>query len=290
MNKHLLVTISEDPSAHYGLRFVCDFFRHKEDVRLTLFNTAPQPPAVWAEETNYETLRQSEEAAQAIIASGRRAMEAARGIFLKGGFRPGQVDDKIVARNFSRIQDIIKEGESGLYDAVVFGRRGLLRLENILDKSVSEEMLQAKFAFPLWICRDVEFGRKGVLLCVDDSEPSRRMADHVGFILQGEPEHPVTILRVLRKTDSPQNPEGLFSTTIDALKENGFPARLIMTRLEQSDTVAQTILDEASRGCYAAVAVGRSDRHKSVLSQLFSGSVTMALFRKLTGAALWVSR
>ncbi|OGR34354.1 MAG: hypothetical protein A2051_01155 [Desulfovibrionales bacterium GWA2_65_9] len=290
MNKHLLVTISEDPSAHYGLRFVCAFFQHKDDVRLTLFNTAPQPPAVWAEEANYETLRQNEEDAQAIIASGKRAMESARGIFLQGGFNPAQVDDKIVSRNFSRIQDIVKEGETGLYDAVVFGRRGMLRLENFLDKSVSEEMLQARFAFPLWLCRDVEYDRKGVLLCVDDSEPSRRMADHVGFILQGEPEHPVTILRVLPKSDSPQSNGGLFSAATDALEQNGFPSRLIKTRLAQSDNVAQAILHEADRGRYAAVAVGRSDRHKGVLSQLFYGSTTMALFRKLTGAALWVSR
>jgi len=290
MNKHLLVTISEDPSAHFGLRFVCAFFKHKDDVRLTLFNTAPQPPAVWAEEANYETLRQSEEDAQAIVRSGKLAMEAARSIFLQGGFSPAQVDDKIVTRNFSRIQDIVKEGETGLYDAVVFGRRGMLRLENFLDKSTSEEMLHQKFAFPLWLCRDVEYDRKGVLLCVDDSEPSRRMADHGGFILQGESEHPMTILRVLRKTDSPPNTEGLFGPAIDALEENGFPSRLIKTRLMQSDNVAQAILREADRGRYAVVAVGRSDRHKGVLSQLFSGSVTMALFRKLTGAALWVSR
>jgi hypothetical protein len=290
MNKHLLVTISDDPSAHHGLRFVCAFFKHKEDVRLTLFNTAPQPPAVWPEEANYETLRQSEEDAQGITRSGKQAMEAARSIFLQGGFSPAQVDDKIVARIFSRIQDIVKEGETGLYDAVVFGRRGMLRLENFLDKSASEEILHQKFAFPLWLCRDVEYDRKGVLLCVDDSEPSRRMADHVGYILQGEPEHPVTILRVLRKTEAPQNTEGLFSETIDALKGNGLPSRLIKTRLVQSDNVPQAIMLEADQGRHAAVAVGRSDRHQGVLSQLFTGSATMTLFRKLKGAALWVSR
>lgn len=290
MNKHLLVTISEDPTAHFGLRFVCAFFQHKDDVRLTLFYTAPQPPAVWAEETSYETLRQSDEAAQVIIDSGKRAMGAARSIFVQGGFNPAQVDDKIVSRNFSRIQDIVKEGETGLYDAVVFGRRGMLRLENFLDKSASEEMLHAHFAFPLWLCRDVEYDRKGVLLCVDGSEPARRMADHVGFILQGESQHHVTILRVLGKSDTPQSTEGLFGEAIDALKANGFPTRHIKTKLEQTDNVAQAIINEATRGCYAAVAVGRSGRHKGVLSQLFAGSVTMALFRKLTGAALWVSR
>jgi len=290
MNKHLLVTISDDPSAHFGLRFVCAFFRNKEDVRLTLFYTAPQPPAVWPEEANYETLRQSELAAEVIIRAGQKAMQAARQIFLQGGFSAEQVDDKLVSRNFSRLQDIIREGETGLYDAVVFGRRGLLKLENLMDKSVSEEMLQEKFAFPLWLCRDLEYDRKGVLLCVDGSEPSRRMADHVGFILRDEPEHAVTVLRVLRKTDAPQNTEGLFSEAIAALEDNGFPTRLIKTRLELSDNVAQAILQEARRGHYAAVAVGRSDRHKSVFTQLLKGSVTMALFRKLTGAALWVSR
>ena len=75
MNKHLLVTISDDRSALRGLRFVCSFFEHKQDVRLTLFNTAPQPPAVWGEEKNYESLRQSEATAETIIANGKKAME-----------------------------------------------------------------------------------------------------------------------------------------------------------------------------------------------------------------------
>lgn len=290
MNKHLLVTISDDQTAHWGLKFVCAFFQNKEDVRLTLFYTAPQPPAVWAEEKNFESLRQNDESAEAIIAAGKTAMAAARGIFLKGGFAPGQVDDKIISRNFSRIGDIIREGESGLYDAVVFGRRGLLKLENFLDKSATEEMLEAKFAFPVWICRDVDYSRHGVLLCVDDSEAFRRIADHVGFILQGETAHPVTLLRVVRKSDSVDQPEGLFSEAIATLEENGFPKRLIRTRLEVSDDVPAAILREADRGRYAAVGVGRTMKRRGKLAEIFTTSVTMALLRKLSGAALWVSR
>ena len=133
MNKHLLVTISDDASALRGLRFVCTFFEHKEDIRLTLFNTVPHPPTIWGEEKCFETLRQNEDAAQAMIASGINAMAAARAVFVSGGFSAAQVDDKIVARNFSRIDDIIKEGERGLYDAVVFGRRAMLKLEDVLE-------------------------------------------------------------------------------------------------------------------------------------------------------------
>jgi len=290
MNKHLLVTISDDRSALRGLRFVCSFFEHKQDVRLTLFNTAPQPPAVWGEEANYESLRQNETTAETIIANGKKAMEAAKAVFVQGGFAPGQVDDKIVARNFSRIDDIIKEGETGLYDAVVFGRRAMLKLENFLDKSASEEMLKAKFNFPLWLCRDVDYDRRGVLLCVDDSEAFRRMADHVGFILQGETRHTVTLLRVLKKSEQ-EAPEGVFTDGIATLEENGLPTRLIRTRIEVDDDVPAAILREAERGRYAAVAVGRTGiKHGGPLSRLFTTSVTVALFRKLKGAVLWVSR
>lgn len=290
MNKHLLVTISEDETAQRALRFVCGFFKQKDDIRLTLFNTAPQPPAVWGEEASFETLRENEASAEAIIASGKRAMLKAREVFVQGGFSPAQVDDKIVARNFSRIDDIIKEGESGLYDAVVFGRRAVIKLENFLDKSASEEMLEAKFAFPLWLCRDVDYHRHGVLLCVDDSEAFRRMADHVGFILQGESAHPVTLLRVLKKADAGATPEGLFGDAISTLEDNGFPSRLIRTRLVVSDDVPGAILREAEEGRYAAVAVGRTGMRRGPLARLFATSVTVALFQRLTGAALWVSR
>lgn len=291
MNKHLLVTISDDQSALRGLRFVCSFFQHKEDVRLTLFNTAPQPPAVWGEEKSFESLRESEAHAGAIIESCRRAMNTARDVFVNNGFRPDQVDDKIIARNFSRIADIIKEGETGLYDAVVFGRRAMVKLEHFLDKSTSEEMLQAKFNFPVWLCRDVDLNRRGVLLCVDDSEAFRRMADHVGFILQDETQHPVTLLRVMKKSEPDEKPEGLFSEGIAALEGNGFPTRLIRTKLESSDDIPAAIMREAERGRYAAVAVGRTGMKKGgAISRLFATSVTLALFRQLRGAALWVSR
>lgn len=289
MNKHLLVTISDDHSALRGLRFVCGFFKEKRDMRLTLFYTAPQPPAVWGEEANYESLRQNEANVEAIIKTGRCALAAAKAVFIDGGFAPEQVDDKIIPRNFSRIGDIIKEGETGLYDAVVFGRRALLSLQNFLDKSLSEQMLRAKFNFPLWLCREVDYDRRGVLLCVDDSEAFRRMADHVGFILRGETRHEVTLLRVLKKSES-VTPDALFHDAISLLEENGFPTRLVNMRIDVDDDVPGAILREAARGRYAVVAVGRTGAKKGPLARLFATSVTLALFKQLKGAVLWVSR
>jgi hypothetical protein len=57
-----------------------------------------------------------------------------------------------------------------------------------------------------------------------------------------------------------------------------------------SDDVPGAILREAEEGRFAAVAVGRTGMRKGPLARLFATSVTHALFERLTGAALWVSR
>ncbi len=41
MEKHLLVTVSDDLRILHGVRFVGSFFRHKADVKVTLFYVAP---------------------------------------------------------------------------------------------------------------------------------------------------------------------------------------------------------------------------------------------------------
>jgi len=51
----------------------------------------------------------------------------------------------------------------------------------------------------------------------------------------------------------------------------------------------KAIVREAEKGGYAAVVVARADKEKSLMDRLFMGSVTMALFREIQDAALWVS-
>lgn len=289
MDRHLLVTISNDPQHLHGIRYVAYFFQDKRDIRLTLFNVVAGAPAVWAEEKSFETLAQGEEMAKRNLDRSLQTLSECKRILVQHGFLPDNIDTKHSSQGMSRAMTILREGEEGLYDAVVLGRRATMRLAEILDDSVSKGLLMEEVTFPLWICREPEWGRRNVLLCADGSEPSLRMADHVGFMLAKETEHNVTMLHVTRPGGS-DDPAPIFAATREAMERNGVAPERIEARVLEAAKVAPAILREASDRRYAAVAVGRTGAGEGLLGRLFMGSVSMSLFREIREAALWTCR
>jgi nucleotide-binding universal stress UspA family protein len=291
MNTHLLVTVSDDPSGLHGVRFLTSFFSVKRNVLLTLFYTAPQPPAVWSKEMNYESLSRMEEQSQQIEKKGRMALNRAKGKFVESGFSPENIELKLVFRQNTKAMDIIQEAEKGLYDAVVLGRRGLSRLEEaLLQESVSKSMLCEETVAPMWICREPETGRKNVLVCVDGSEPSYRMVDHVGYILNREKRHHMTLLRILPPGGEEGESEKVFEQSRRILEENGYPLDQVSTKVVEAKGVSQAILAAGEEGKFAVIAVGRSGTGGCSLRNVFLGSVSYALFRDTRKAVLWVNQ
>jgi nucleotide-binding universal stress UspA family protein len=289
MERHLLVTVSEQSSALYGIRFVGHIFSNKEGMKLTLFYTAPRPGAVWEGERSPDRVKQSEQQAKQYEAKGRKALEEARKVLTKLGFKQEQLGIKFRVRQRSKVMDIIQEGERGLlYDAVVLGRRGLSWLEEAFEDSVSKGLLEKRCDFPIWICRRPDLERKNVLLCLDGSEASYRMAEHVGFILAEEENQEVTFFTVKKPgAKVKESPDSILSKSKELLLSIGFPAEMAKTKVVVSGNVAKAILKEAEQGRYAAVAVGRTGAGDGVLKRIFMGSVSDTLFRDLEKAALW---
>ena len=193
MERHVLVTISDEAS-WWGLRFMGGFFGHKEKLKITLMYVAPAlfdyDKGVTADAATDILLSQKQQAkAQALLRSAREWA-------LAQGFAPSDVLTKVVARQYGVLKDIITEAHRGLYDAVVVGRRYLTWIEQVMDSSVSRGLLWENIDFPVWVCPLVRPEHKHVLLCVDGSAESLRMADHVGFMLADAPEHTITLLHV----------------------------------------------------------------------------------------------
>jgi nucleotide-binding universal stress UspA family protein len=289
MEKHFLVTVSEQKSAFYGVRFMGHLFSNKDKISVTLFYTAPRPPAVWEDERTHESVTESQRQAKNYESRGRDALENAKKDLIKLGFKQDMIGTKFQVRRFSKVEDIIQEGAGGLFDAVVLGRRGISLLEAAFDESVTKELLEKKVNFPIWICRNPDFKRKNVLVCVDGSEPSHRIVDHVGFILGEEKSQEVTLLVVKRPGGKlKESPENILSKSKEILLNNGFPSEIAKTKVVEARNVSDVILKEAERGKFAAVAVGRTGAGKGFLKGIFMGSVSDTLFRDLKGAALWV--
>lgn len=288
LEKHFLVTVGERQGTLYGVRFVGGFFSQKEGLSLTLFYTAPRPPTIWEEEKDVESARGLSELEKEYEIKGRKALESARRELVRLGFQPGQIDSKLQTRRVSKAMDVIQEGEKGLYDAVVFGRRGLSWLEAAFDESVTAEILKNRVGFPVWICRSPEPDRRNVMICLDGSDAAQRAADHVGFVLGGQGAHGVTLTAATGNGASREDVDERFSRAREALLRGGVADGRITAKVLEGGNPGKVLLREAQEGGYAAVAAGRTGRGQGLLRRMFMGSVSGYLFRNLQGAALWV--
>lgn len=288
MDRHFLLTVGDDLNSLYGVRFAGSFFRKKAETRLTLFYVAPRFDSMDLGE-DVAQHQMDRRLAEVYREKGQAALDASLKYLCERGFQEAKLTTKLIAKCHGTVKDIVLEGHAGLYDAVILGRRGYSLFEKSFTNSVSREILDRDIDFPLWICRRPEDGRKHVLLCVDDSEPSLRIADHVGFILNQEDHHTVTILHV--DSGDGKNVERVLEQARSKLSANQVAGDRINTRVVRSTKVVKAILEEVEKGAYAAVAVGRGGSQSTgMLRKWFMGSCSLNLLEVLDKAALWVSK
>jgi hypothetical protein len=288
MKKHLLLTVGDDLNSLYGVRFVASFFRNKADTSLVLFYVAPRYDAMDTREAGLQH-QMDRRMADMYREKGQNALDVSLRFLCDHGFASDNLSTKLIFKRHGTAKDIVQEGHDGLYDAVVLGRRGYTLFEGALSNSVSRDMLDRDVDFPLWICRRPEMGRKNILLCVDETEPSMRIADHVGFILTAEEDHNVTLMHV--DSGEGKNVDAILEQARHKLTENSVPEERIRTLVKRSSKVVKSILEEVERGAYAAVAVGRGGTQtKSMFKKWMIGSRSTNLLEILDKAALWVSR
>ncbi|SFM63800.1 universal stress protein [Thermodesulforhabdus norvegica] len=279
MNRHVLVTVSDNPSYLYGVRFVAGFFRNVEKLKVTLFYVAP-PEAMAG--------KKEEDGEKELIARVKEALATAEHILVQNGFKRENIEFKITSRKFGTVKDIIREGRQGLYDAVVLGRRGYTIFEKLFSYSVSREILERPIPFPVWICREFEKDRRGCLVCVDGSEAAFAVTDHVGFMLSEESLHHITVLHVLETREKEEEGAGILEKAVEMLRENGVPAERISVEMVAGGKPADVILDKLKREKYAVVAMGKTGRGEK--KGWFRGSCCDVILNHLKGFCLWVGR
>lgn len=158
-----------------------------------------------------------------------------------------------------------------------------------------------------------------ILVAVDGSKDSTKAVKYVGRLLRttsgvnvtlfhvlqplppvlrehGGSEDPVreeTLGRQLRKDRKTwyrkerQLESNILSKIHQTLERTGFPASQIRQKFGyEEENVVETILEEARKGRYHAIVVGRHSR--SGLKKLFFGGITRRLLQQTTGRAVWI--
>jgi hypothetical protein len=290
MNKHFLVTISDDVEHLYGVRFICSFFKEMSEHHLTLLHicrldgtdTGTAVSTMWAH---------PDDKINGNLTSGaRKSIDRAMDLLSKSRMSIDQVLTKTVAERYGKVKDILTEGSKGLYDAIILGRRASYTLQWVFERP-ADELAQYMVkdnccTSPLWICPETEPGRKNVLLCLDGSENAYRAADHVGFILAAQDHHTITLFHVGNALGA--EAEEIFQRAKTILQGHGVSDARINRNATWNLSVPGAILSEAAKGSYAAVAVGLHGQEHGLMKDFnMAGGITSKLINKLEKTALW---
>ena len=265
MSCHVLAAVGDDPAALAGLAHLDRMFRSRQ-VRVTLFTSVSGEEAENPDEL----------------------LDRAEAWLVERGFSPLYIERRISRPTADTAQDILMQGFEGGFDAMVLGRRDTSIFERMFGESVTRQMIAMRFQTPLWLCRNPEPGGRGVLVCVDGSEQSYRVAHHIGIVLCNE-KHPIQILHVAppKGLAAPEAEQCLDGCRM-AIAGEGVDESRITTRLEHREHPALAIGEMAESGGFAAVAVGRTGLGQGLVRRLALGSVSESLFNGLSGPALWI--
>lgn len=285
MQKSLLIAVRDTTSCSQGVRFVGSFFKNYSNLTVSLFYVITETSAweslddPWAEKKDDITTLPAE--IKKVFALCSNALQ-------KKGFPEGQLKKIAKKKRRDTVEDITNELQNELHDAVILGKRSSSFLEDLICGNKGHALLDKDLAAPVWFCRDPAEGLQNVLLCLDGSPVGQRIADHVGFILQGEEQHSVTLLHVDRGQPD-VDPATSFLAAAAALKSHGIPETRIHTCQVKSSRVTNAILKVAEEGKFAVIALGSVGRtaKKGVYDKLI-GSTCKNIFDEIDKTTLWI--
>lgn len=240
-------------------------------------------------------------------------MEQACRLLLDAGVPQDAVSVSVRDRKAGIVQDIISESKSG-YDAVVVGRRGLSELKDFVLGSVANRLVEKLEHVPIWVVGGKPAPAR-ILLCADGSENARLAVEYVGSMLGGNSKFEVTIFHVIRGLSVFQQMFGkpfsqdaqkawaekaekevaaarkemaaiLEDLRVRLINAGLDPGRVTQTIVSGATSRAAAILEEAEKGKYDTIVVGR--RGISMIQEFFIGRVSNKVIHQARGKAVWV--
>lgn len=309
MNKKILVAVDGSSYSTKALHYVGKLFREQAEVTFHLFSIVSSGGTGSAAR---EWL--NEEELQNVISPAVRNRLQTQKKYLKdavyqlGRFGIGEerITSEVRLSHLGIAKDIIQEARKGLYDALLIGRRGIGKLEELIMGSVSQSIFEECHDVPLWIV-DGEVNSCKFLVPVDGSVHSLKALDHLLFIISGNPCAEITLfystaLLGERPEINPQEfydlwgrewcdehlsrPDSLFHGPRQLLIDGGFPEeRISWLETFKGFDPSRQILRQALIDDFGTIVMGR--RGSDATKGLFRG-VSDRVMLMAEQVAIWI--
>jgi len=308
MQKEILIAVDDSIHSQYAVQHALSMSTVAENLTYTLLKIQPTISQYIIEEAKRnpaeraklkQVMNQNEEKAQKVLDRFKNRM-------VDFGIDQSRIKTVNRIRIDGIAKDILDYSLEKKLDAIVVGRRGISKVQEMLVGSITGKLMEHSAVTPIWIVDDnVEFSK--IMLAVDGSESSLRAVDHVSFMLQGNSDVTITILHVTPKFgdvnpidfDIPEDEkigelvikgekrriDNFFAHASRIFNEAGISTdQLQIQNVKCGVNVKKTIINEARKGNYKTLVVGRSGMNKS----FFFGSVSRYVVEKTPGFVIWI--
>ncbi len=314
MEKKILLAVDDSEHAKNAARYAAMISSAVKNLTYTLFYVQPAVSQYLLDEAAASPKANAalEKLNKKQADQGKRILDDQKTRMVDLGIDSDRIETVTAPRQAGLARDILQYAQGRYYDAIVVGRRGLSRLQEVFMGSLTRNLLEFSETVPVWII-DREITSTGIMLAVDGSASSFRAADHLSFMVGGNPGVTITLFHVTpsardlvaldseasaktTKADEKELEEILKSGDRKSMDIFLAHARRMFTQAGLSEdqvtlkaiasqgSIGKQILQEFKKGKYGTLVIGRRGINKS----FFMGSVSDYVLNKASDCAVWL--
>lgn len=311
--KRLLLATDGSGHALGASKYLSDLYPGTSDVEITVLHVSPPAPPIYREEhrdpqirTVYQAWRKEKER------NAQRYIEDSLRVLLKGGFKRSQIKSKHVQQVVGLARDILREADAEHYDACVIGRKGMGWFDEVFLGSITSKLLEISENHPIWLVSGNKGDSRKVLVAMDHTHHSIRLARAAGEMLQDlkgvhirfyhycapltedlTAEERRRLKEIERRMVANEKDQMLhfFDEAKRVLADLGFDRNAVECGFSQGKSasprvVSQSILEEVQKGKFGTLIMGRKGATSAREFRL--GSTALRIATEAEDCAVWV--
>ena len=308
MQKKIIVSVDDSRHSKNAVQYAARMSESIPTLHYVLFHVQPMISLFLQEEArkNLKTRLELDKLSEKNDQAAKKLLNGLKEEMVRMGVDAERIEIATQRRKRGLAKDILEYSQDNHYDAILIGRRGLTRLQEMVMGSASANIIEHSRIIPTWLVDGEVTGSK-IMAAVDGSESSLRAIDHLAFMISGNPDIRATLLHVTSRArdycevDFSEEPsealeeiiargdkaciDQFYSHAMQKFKNSGISEdQLEMITLKGGGNAGKIILEAAQKDACGTLIIGRSGMDRA----FFMGGVSRYIISKASNCALWI--
>ena len=307
MEKKILVAVEDSTHSKKAVEYAASMRSIIPELNFILFNVQPTISDYLAHDSNIDSNART--ALKEVVSKNenesQELLNKYKALMVKKGVNEKAVKLISQPRVMGAAKDILHIAKREMVDAILLGRRGVSKLAEAFIGSTTNLVIENADVIPIWAI-DSEISTSKIMVAIDGSESSLNAVDHICSMVGGNQDIKLTLLHVTPKLrdvctiefdeegdivdeviarGDKQCVDNFHTHAQKRFKAAGINENQIIIReVKSTINIGKTIVDEAEKGKFGIVVIGRKGLNES----FFLGGVSRYVVNKATKCAVWL--